>query len=146
MYERLLDKNSEPNLEEINILLGKDAAELLKKLESFLSSNYDLSIELKFPFGNNYGWGRKYSHKKTHLIYAFFEKGVFTVTIQLGKNEVPKLFAALPYLSAKTRELWENRYPCGEGGWIHYRVLDDTGLKDVEELIEIKKKPQVKKK
>ena len=42
----------------------------------------------------------------------------------------------------KTRELWENRYPCGEsGGWIHYKVLADDELIDVIKLLAIRKKP-----
>jgi len=51
----------------------------------------------------------------------------------------------LSSLSQKTRELWEDRYPCGErGGWIHYRVLTDDELTDVIKLLAIKKKPSAK--
>ncbi|MGQ9691179.1 MAG: hypothetical protein ACUVQY_07965 [Thermoproteota archaeon] len=31
----------------------------------------------------------------------------------------------------------KNRYPCGEGGWMHHRVLFQRELEDVEELIKI---------
>lgn len=141
MYERLLDKNKKPTMDEVYEVLGKDGVELLKILEGFLNTHYTLSAELRFPFGNSYGWGIKYSHKNTHLCYLFFEKGAFTITIQLGKNELPKLSEKLPALSPKTNELWENRYPCGEGGWIHYRVLDQDDLKQIIELISIKKRP-----
>jgi hypothetical protein len=41
----------------------------------------------------------------------------------------------------RTKELWEQRYPCGEGGWLHYRVLSRLENEDVKELIRIKKKP-----
>jgi Protein of unknown function (DUF3788) len=97
--------------------------------------------ELRFPFGNNYGWGTKYSHKYTQLCYVLFEKGAFTITIQLGKNQLPKLHEKLSAFSPKTNELWKNRYPCGEGGWIHYRVLDQEDLNEIKELIIIKRKP-----
>jgi len=141
MYERFSDKNRQPTKSEIYETIGGDKVEILKELEQFLSDNYNIVSELKFPFGNNYGWGTKYSHKNTHLCYVFFEKGAFTVTIQLGRNQLPKLYEKLSSLSPKTNELWEKRYPCGEGGWIHYRILNHEDLNEIKELIIIKKKP-----
>lgn len=141
MYERLLDKNREPTLKEIYETIGSEEVKLLEEFEGFLYNNYELLSELRFPFGNDYGWGIKYSHKSKHLCYVFPEKGAFTVTIQLGKNELPRLNEKLPVLLPKTNELWKNRYPCGDGGWIHYRVLKQAELNDVKELISIKKKP-----
>lgn len=44
----------------------------------------------------------------------------------------------------KTKELWENRYPCGNGGWVHYRVENDNELFDIQKFICIKKKPKLK--
>lgn len=99
---------------------------------------------MRFPFGNSYGWGYKYSHQSSHLCYVFFESGAFTVTLQLGDRCVPAVEQALPGLSRKARDLWLNRYPCGErGGWIHYRVTDTDGLNDVMALVKIKRKPAV---
>lgn len=142
MYERLLDKNVEPDADSIEQFIGAESVARLKSLESYLTENYRLFRELRFPFGVSYGWGFKYSHGTKHLCYVFFERGAFTVTIQIGDREVPALEAALPTLFPKSRELWANRYPCGEsGGWVHYRVLADSDLKDVMALIKIRMKP-----
>lgn len=56
-------------------------------MEEYLNTHYQLVKEIRFPFGNSYGWGYKYSHKSSHLCYAFFEKGAFTVTIQIGDKQ-----------------------------------------------------------
>ena len=142
MYERMLEKGITPSAEKIAETLGEGALGRLEELEAFLGAHYDLARELRFPFGSQYGWGYKYAHKSKHLCYAFFEKGAFTVTIQLGDREVPAVTAKLPELLPITKQLWEHRYPCGEqGGWIHYRVLDRDQLRDVLELIRIKKAP-----
>jgi hypothetical protein len=142
MYERMLKKEIPPTEESIQAALGPAAWGLLEELELFLNRNYQLVREMKFPFGNNYGWGYKYGHKSKHLCYAFFESGAFTVMLQLGDKEVPAMNARLGELLPKTRELWANRYPCGEtGGWVHYRVLSREELADVFELIKMKKKP-----
>ncbi len=142
MYKRLLDKNTSPSSDFIREYIGMESNNMLLQFEEFLKQNYQLTRELKFPFGNHYGWGYKYSHKTSHICYAFFEEGAFTVTIQLGDNCVSKLEQIKSGLSLKGIELWRNRYPCGSlGGWIHYRVLDQNDLKDVIEFIKVKKKP-----
>lgn len=142
MYERLLDKAVTPSEELIREYLGREAYSNLQCFERFLEENYVLKRELKFPFGNKYGWGYKYSHKTNHLCHAFIEAGAFTVTLQLGDSCVSEVEKRLPELSENASELWENRYPCGEqGGWIHYRVLLNEELKDLFELIKVKKKP-----
>jgi len=142
MYERLLDKKNPPTTDFIREFIGAKSYNVLLQFEGFLGNNYHLSKEMKFPFGNNYGWGYKYKHKSSHLCYVFFESGAFTVTLQLGDNCVCKIEQILPGLSQKAKELWQNRYPCGEqGGWIHYRVLDPDELNDVLEFVKVKKKP-----
>lgn len=142
MYERLLEKSVTPKDDLIREYLGIKNYNNLLEFEKFLNEHYVLKKELKFPFGNKYGWGYKYSHKSNHLCYVFFELGAFTVTLQLGDTSVPDVNKILPAISQKANELWENRYPCGsQGGWLHYRVLEIDELKDIYELIKIKKKP-----
>ncbi len=132
MYERLLDKDNKPTIEQVEKYLGSGSCKRLLSLEEHLQTHYHLTKEIRFPFRNSYGWGNKYSHKSSHLCYVFFEKGVFTVTIQIGDKQVHLVENNLNDLSIKARELWANRYPCGEnGGWIHYRVMRDEDLSDI---------------
>lgn len=142
MYERLLDKSIVPDEIMIQEYLGQQSYERLVHFEKQLEGSYQLSREIRFPFGNNYGWGYKYNHKSSHLCYVFFEKNAFTVMFQIGDKQVPSMESHLPSFLQKTKELWENRYPCGEyGGWLHYRVLSDDELSDVIKLIAIRKRP-----
>lgn len=145
MHERLLDKTAMPGEVAIRQHLGEESFNHLVDMEHRLREYYQLSRELKFPFGNSYGWGYKYSHKRSHLCYAFFEKDAFTVMFQIGDKQVPTMEAELSSLLQKTQDVWENRYPCGErGGWIHYRVLLDDEIADVIRLLKIRKKPSTK--
>lgn len=66
MFERMLNKNKEPSLTEIRETIGENGYMLLQLLDNTLAQRYDLSKELRFPFGNHYGWGYKYSHKSLH--------------------------------------------------------------------------------
>lgn len=38
------------------------------------------------------------------------------------------------------KEFIDKKYPCGEGGWIHYRVLTEQNLEDIKKLLRIKSK------
>lgn len=142
MYERMLDKQKPPETEEIRQYIGERSWIFLQKFEELLRTRYDLNRELRFPFGNSYGWGFKYAHKTRHLCYVFFEKDAITVTLQIGDKEVPHMNVLLPDFTKKTVSLWENRYPCGDnGGWVHYRILDEKELGDIIKMIEVKKRP-----
>lgn len=120
---RMLDKTNEPTIEAIATQLGPKAQKNLDSFEKELLKKYDLKKELRFPFGNNYGWGYKYSHKNKHLCYLFFEEGGFTIMLQLGDGG--KVEACKNQLSPYALDLWANRYPCGKkgGGWIDLVII-----------------------
>ncbi len=40
----------------------------------------------------------------------------------------------LPY----TKEVIDGKYPCGDGGWIHYRILCREHLEDAKKLLDQK--------
>lgn len=141
MYERMLNKLKEPSITEIHDVIGDNSILLLNIFEEIMKQRYDLKRDLKFPFGNNYGWGYKYSHKTKHLCYVFFEKDAITIMLQIGGDLVHKLEKVLLECLPKTKSYWDNRYPCGEGGWIHYRVLNGEELNDVIRLLALKQKP-----
>lgn len=141
MYERMLNKEIRPSIDEIINYIGNSSYELLQQLEKEFNSKYDIARELRFPYGNSYGWGFKYNHKTKHLCDVFFEKNAITVTIQISGNKIEKFNEHLKDFLPKTKKLWEERYPCGNGGWVHYRALSDKELIDIVKLIEIKQKP-----
>jgi hypothetical protein len=144
MYERMLDKGNPPTEENIAETIGAESARRLEEIEGVLKERYRLVRELKFPFGDNYGWGYKYGHGQKHLFYLFFERGAITATIQIGGKDAEKLEHAQGGMLPRTRELWANRYPCGNGGWVHYRILEDEEIPDVLALIAIKKAPVIR--
>lgn len=149
MYERMLDKRNKPDLTQINAYIGNKSFARLCIFENQLKMQYDLSVEMKFPFGNHYGWGYKYSHKSAHLCYAFFEREAFTVMVQIGDKRVPELekYIEMNILSAKGRELWNHRYPCGDkGGWVKIRVLENDDLADAVSFVNAKKTPKLQRK
>lgn len=137
MYKRMLDKSHEPTLEEIITYIGDNSSNRLNDLTEYLYKTYNANKSLKFPFGNNYGWGYKYSVGSKHLFYLFFEDDALNAMIQIGSGtEGDKLFSEF---SEYAQELWKDRYPCGDnGGWIHYRILDDKQIDECKKIIDLK--------
>ena len=116
--------------------------ELIKK---GLEGMFNINIELKFPFGNNYGWGYKFNNGKKHLFYLFFEKDSITIMLQIKGIKTEKEMENFNKLSEEGKNYWENRYPCGNnGGWIHYRIIDIKQLKDIEIFLSIKTNKDLK--
>ena len=139
MYERILDKNNVPTVIKIKEYMGEKAIENSEFLKRALKKVYEINIELKYPFGNNYGWGYKVSNKSKHLFYLFPEKESFTIMLQIQGIKTEKEIEKYNKLLDEGKDYWKNRYPCGKnGGWIHYRIINKKQLKDIGIFLSIK--------
>lgn len=144
MGDRMLYKNNIPTEKEIFEHIGNNAKVLLKQFEEAFEKQYDMQKELKFPFGKNYGWGYKYSHKTKHLCYVFFESGEIDIMMQISSKDKEKLNEVINEGLSLTKEVWKNRYPCSDGGWINYRPKSQEDITEIMRLLAFKKKPVIK--
>jgi len=141
--KRLTEKFNKPEDEFIRVYVGDEAWQRLLRFEEMLKGQYNLSREIKFPFGNEYGWSFRYVHGKKLLLYVFFEENGFCCTISINDKGAQEVEAILKDLRPETQDLWKNRYPCGDyGGWIHCFVELDDELPDLLRLIGIKVQPK----
>lgn len=142
---RLTEKYQKPPEAFIRVFMGKEAWERLMCFEEMLRERYDLSREIKFPFGNEYGWSFRYAHKKSLLLYVFFEEGGFCCTISINDKGAQEVEAMFGDLLPEIQACWINRYACGaDGGWIHHSVVSDDELPDLVRLAGVKVKPKKK--
>ena len=99
---------------------------------------YDIKFELRFPYGNKYGWGYKVRRivkpgsKPKYLFDIFLEKGSINIMCRLEVKTDDEL-VKYDKLSEEGKKYWENRYPCGgeNSGWVKYRVINKNQLKDI---------------
>jgi len=145
MAERMLNKKVVPTEDDIKNYIGKDAIENLNVLKNALEKIFDLNIELRFPYGKDYGWSYKLSHRSKHLCDIFFEKGNITAFMQISKIQTEKELEKHARLSDEGKKYWENRYPCGKngGGWIIYVITSKEHLKDVGIFLSIKSNKEI---
>lgn len=134
MYERMLNKQTPPTMEEMIAYCGA-SGERFTQLNEWLTATYQTEQKITFPYGNQYGWGISHHRKKKLICNVFAENGSFTVMVRLSGKQFNSLYAeVLPY----TQEYIDNKYPCGDGGWIHYRVTSPEQLSDIQKMLSIK--------
>ena len=134
MYERMLDKRTMPTIEELSRYCGENA-ELFSMLNEFMAKTYETEQKVVFPYGNKYGWGIGHYKKKKLICNVFAEAGAFTVMMRLSNTQYELIYDSL---GKKAQEYINNKYPCGDGGWINYRVTCKEHLEDIQKLLVLK--------
>ncbi len=79
MYERMLNKQVEPSIEEMTAFCGENA-ERFSSLNEWLESAFHTEQKVVFPYGNHYGWGVAHKIKGKLICNIFAEDNAFTVT------------------------------------------------------------------
>ena len=134
MYERMLNKQAAPTVAEMVDYCGKNA-EAFSQLNDWLARSYATGQEIVFPYGSGYGWGIAHRKKKKLLCNVFAEVDAFTVMVRLSDAQFASVYGAVgPY----TQDYIDHKYPCGGGGWIHYRVTGKEQLDDIKKLLAVK--------
>lgn len=140
MYERMLDKTVTPTLAEVTAWCGENASRFTA-LNDWIAANYSLEQKIVFPYGNRYGWGIAHRKKAKLICNVFAESGAFTVMTHLSDKQFQAVF---PQLSAYAQGIVDHKYPCGDGGWIHFRVTDDHHMDDIMALLNAKMQKKTK--
>lgn len=119
MFERMLDKQAAPTMEEMTEFCGENA-DRFSLLNERLTSCFGTETKIVFPYGNHYGWGIAHRKEKNLICNVFAENNAFTVMMMLSDKQYKTVYGQL---HTYTQEYIDGRYPCGDGGWIHYRIL-----------------------
>ena len=114
MYERMLNKQEQPRYNEM-CAHCEECGELFIRLNTWLFETFATQQEVTFPYGNHYGWGIAHRKKKKLMCNVFPEAGAFTVMLRLSDAQYASVYEQLHRYA---REYIDNRYPCGNGGWI----------------------------
>lgn len=134
MYERMLNKQAKPTIEEMTDFCGENS-ERFSLLNEWLVTVFNTEREIVFPYGNKYGWGVAHKKKTKLICNIFAEDNAFTVMIRLSDRQYKSVYNQL---HKYTRECIDNRYPCGNGGWIHYRITCNEHFDDIKTLLSVK--------
>lgn len=92
---------------------------------------------MRFPYGNSYGWGIKHFIKSKHICDIFAEKDAFTVMLRLTTIQFNAIYSSM---GEDAKLLIDENYACGEGDWIHFRILTEQHLTYVKKMLDTKVK------
>lgn len=134
MFERMLDKSSVPSFNEMAELCG-DNAQRFSLLNEWLTLSFGTEQRIVFPYGNSYGWGVAHRKKNKLICNIFAENNAFTVMMRLSDKQYSTVYQQL---DEYTKGYIDNKYPCGDGGWIHYRVNCLENFDDIKKLLAVK--------
>ena len=134
IHERMLNKENQPTFEEM-ICYSGESGKLWMKLNERLVSEFALDKLIRFPYGNDYGWGVKYSRKSKHICDIFAERDAFCALFQVSDRAMDSVYGGL---SDYAKTIWADKSPCKGGGWIEFRVLNVEQLADLEKIIRAK--------
>lgn len=137
MFERMLDKLAKPTIEEMAVFCGENA-ERFSLLNEWLASVFHTDERIVFPYGNHYGWGVSHKVKNKLICNIFAEDNAFTVMMRLSDRQYQTVYSQLQEYA---RGLIDNKYSCGDGGWIHYRVTEEEQFDDIKTLLAVKCSP-----
>lgn len=134
MYGRMLDRQNRPTFDDMAAYCGKGMA-LFVRINEWLSTACSTTQEISFPYGNNYGWAVTHRKKKKLVCNVFAEKDAFAVMLRLSNEQFHRVY---DQTEKETQECIDNKYPCGNGGWLHYRVTSEVHFCDIQKMLEIK--------
>lgn len=92
--------------------------------------------------GKNYGWNVRYRRSGKTLFAMFPEKEGFTVLLVLGKKEIEAYTARMEEFGTTFKSVYEAAAQFHDGRWLWIKVHAIDELKDIEQMILIKKKPK----
>jgi len=131
------DKEHEPTRKEIAQALGQTSS-LWEELIQFISDNYQMEGEF-IHYGKKYGWTRRYRKSGKALTSLFPAKGYFVAQIVLNPPQTEKALGA--NLSKSTLQMIKEAKAYHDGRWLWINVASKQTLKDVKQLLLIKRKP-----
>ena len=134
MYERLLDKTISPTFDDL-IAYSGCTKNLWIELDKYITETFSAQKQIRFPYGNKYGWSCKYSLKSKHICDIFAENGAFTLHFRMSTVQIDSVYEEL---SEYAKDVCDNKYACSGGGWLEYRVLTQSHMDDAKKLLAAK--------
>ncbi len=132
MSERMLDKSVNPQYSDLVGFCGTQG-EMFDRFNDWVRTKFKTDAEIKFPYGNSYGWCVSH-HKKSKLVCNVFpEKDAFSVMVRKTNKQFSEVYDKV---SEQAKEVIDNKYPCNDGGWIHLRVTDEASYADIVKIME----------
>lgn len=148
MYERMMDKTTQPTDMDMITTIGQPLAQAWTALRLFLVETYHIAPIFNSG-GKKYGWNLQHRLGGRPLCEMYPEHGSFTALVILGGAELEQALQKLDTFGATVQRALVETPRYHDGCWMYIRVADpqtcQQDVQDIQQLILIKKKPPKRK-
>jgi len=130
-----MDLSKKPETTDLVIPLG-NTFPFWQEISDFVFAKYPAAIEDWHVSVKKYGWGFRLKDKKRAIIYLSPREGFFRVTMVFGQKATDQILSS--EISADIKEELMNSKVYVEGRVLRLEIHDDSLLKDIKKLVEIK--------
>ena len=135
------EKDHQPSTQEILHALGSKQP-LWEKLTQFISDNYEIPGLLNFG-GSKYGWNLWYRKSGKTLVTLYPNEEYFVAQIVLGRDQAKQALDLK--LGRNVQKVMLSTPQLHDGQWLFIKVRTGKDVKDIEQLLQIKKHPRQQK-
>jgi hypothetical protein len=132
-----VEKDHPPTRKALERVLGAKQA-LFEQLAVFMDTAYHLKGEWTYG-GKKYGWNIWYRKSGKTLLNLFPQKGGPVAQVVLGREQVQKASALT--LGAHVQDVFSRTPQFHDGRWLFIPVRTRRDVKDVQDLVQLKRKP-----
>jgi len=132
------EKDRQPTQRQVSNALGTKRT-LWESLSRFISSTYQIPGDLSFG-GKNYGWNVWYRKSGKTLVSLYPQNSYFVAQVVLGSAQAEQALALK--LGKNVHTVIEDAPQLHDGRRIFIKVRTPKDVKDVEQLLRIKKRPR----
>jgi hypothetical protein len=141
----MVDFEEAPTPSQIKSWVGTSAYHYWNSIIQLIDRKYPNVFSPDWIFGGKkYGWALRYKKGKSFCTLSP-EKNGLMIQIVFGAAERSAVETMIDQLSADTRQAYENARTYHDGKWLFLKVDSDMVMKDIELLLEVKRKPVQKK-
>ncbi len=129
------DKNNQPTAAEFGSILGNKLP-LWQELAEFIRDNYPTDEDIKFMYGQKYGWALRFRKKGKFLVALYPLINGFTVQIILNTEAIKN--AQKMKLGKNVQLTIEHAKPYPEGRWLFIPVKLKKDIRDIQQLLTLR--------
>ncbi len=133
-----VEKEGPPARKDVDRALGAKR-DLFRQLTAFMDAAYRMKGEWTYG-GKKYGWNIWYRISGKTLLNLFPQKGYFVAQVVLGKEQVEK--ASGLTLGPNVKDIFSSAPQFHDGRWLFIPVRTKRDVKDVQGLVQLKRKPK----
>ncbi len=132
-----------PDARSLRAWLGVTNDKRWRELVRYIDGAYPGVFKPEWLFGGKkHGWSLRYKKSKSFCTLVP-ERGTFLVLIVFGREEREKAEKILAGLTPAVRAIYEGATTYHDGKWVLIPVSQDRRLRDIQELLTVKRRPSM---